>query len=82
MEGHIQATGVSYVPTQAYVWVNLTKIKLDDTAETSAVSNDPVGRVADSSGNDSNVSGGGNLHIMPKTVMAKKSVFKFLSSFN
>ena len=59
VEGHITTTGLCYVPTEAYVWVNVTTVKFDQSSATTAIANDPTGNVADTNGSDKNVSGHG-----------------------
>ena len=78
MKGPIEATGESYIPTEAYIWVNVTKIKFDQHQETTAIANSPSGKVADSSGSTKNVSGSGELHTLSKTVVAANPTLHFL----
>ena len=77
-EGHIKITGMSYVPSRAYVWVNTTVVKMNGKEAFTAVSNNPTANGADATGNDSNVSGHGTLHIIPKTMNLDKQQMCFL----
>ena len=68
IEGTIQATGKSYVPTEAYVWVNLTQVQMNGKEVTTAVANNPAAKAADVNGSDANVKGEGSMNILPETV--------------
>ena len=68
VEGTLEATGKSYIPTVAYVWVNLTQVQMNDKEVTTAVSNNPSAKAADADGSDANVQGNGSLHVLPQTV--------------
>ena len=65
MGGYIEATGLSFVPTQAYVWVNLTQVAIDDTTQYNAVADQPDGKAADENGSQSDVTGSGSLNTIP-----------------
>ena len=66
-EGTISATGKSYVPTEAYIFVNLAQVEIQGMESFSAIANNPEGEAADVNGSQKDVSGSGNLHIFPST---------------
>ena len=68
MEGSIEATGRSYIPTQAYVWINLTQVQMDEKTKFTAVANNPDAKAADDSGSEKNVDGSGSLHTLPSVM--------------
>ena len=68
IEGTIQATGKSYVPTKAYFWVNLTQVQMNGKEVTTAVANNPAAKAADVNSSDANVKGEGSMDILPETM--------------
>ena len=66
------------VPSQAYVCVNVTVIKMNGKEAFTAIVNNPTGNAADATGNDSNVSGHGTLHIVANAVNLDKQQLRFL----
>ena len=68
IEGTIQATGKSYVPIEAYVFVNLTQVQLNEKEVTTAVANTPAAKATDVNGSDANVKGEGSMNILPETM--------------
>ena len=68
IEGTIQATGKSYVPTEAYVFVNLTQVQLNEKQVNTAVANTPAAKATDVNGSDANVKGEGSMNIIPETM--------------
>ena len=66
--GSIEATGVSYVPTEVCVWVNLTQFQMDSKEQIVAITDNPPTMAANGKGDDSEVEGSGSLHILPSTL--------------
>ena len=64
---------MSYVPTVAYVWVNLTQFQMNSKESIVAISNNPPGKAADEKGNDSDVEGSGSLHTLPSLLTLPRS---------
>ena len=60
--GTIQATGLSYVPTTAYLWVHFTQVSYNKGKEFTAIANNPTGKAADASGSQAHCSGDGKLN--------------------
>lgn len=67
MEGTIDATGMSYIPTVAYVFVHLIQVQVHGDESFTAVANNPEGKAADADGSQKDVSGSGRLHVLPAT---------------
>ena len=68
VEGSIEVTGKSYVPTEACVWVNLTQVQLNGREITTVISNNPAVKAVDVNGSDGNVKGEGSLNVLPETI--------------
>ena len=68
MEGTLDATGKSYVPTKAYVFIHLTQVQLNEKESFTAIANNPVGKAADDNGSQDNVIGSGSLNVLPTTM--------------
>lgn len=67
MEGTIDVTGKSYVPTVAYIFVHLIQVQVHSDETFTAIANNPEAKAADANGSQQNVSGNGDLHIIPET---------------
>jgi hypothetical protein len=64
IKGTIEAEGVSYVPTVAYVWIHLDQVSLNGKEAFTAVASEPDGKAADTDGSQKNVTGNGQLNVI------------------
>lgn len=62
--GDIEAVGQSYVPVQAFAFVHLTQVSLNEKVSFNAVANQPDGKAADKDGSQKDVSGTGKLNVL------------------
>ena len=70
IEGEIQATGVSYVPVIAYIFIHITQVSFNGKLSFNAVANHPEAKAADENGDSRDVSGSGQLNVVPSTPKA------------
>ena len=64
IKGTIEAEGLSYVPTEAYLWVHLTQVSLNGKENFTAIASKPDGKAADKDGSQKNVTGSGSLNVI------------------
>ena len=64
IEGEVKAVGQSYVPVQAYIFIHLTQVRLNDNAPFNAVANQPGAKAANKDGSQSGVTGSGKLNVI------------------
>ncbi len=64
LTGSAQATGLSFVPTTASIFVRVTKYQFSDGTSQTVVSSDDA-KVAGSDGDTSTVTGDGKLKLVP-----------------
>ena len=64
IKGDIEATGTSYVPTKAYMFIHVTQVSFNENLSFTAVANQPEAKAADENGSSRDVSGLGNLNVI------------------
>ena len=66
IEGKLEATATSYVPTTAYVFIHIIQVSIDENIAFIAIDDHPKGKAADEKGSSRNVTGSENLHVISK----------------
>ena len=66
ISGEIHATGQSYVPTTAYIFIHLTQVTLDGKQSFNAIANQPEAKAAAEDGSQSGIKGEGKLNLIER----------------
>ena len=64
ISGDIEAVGMSYVPTKAYMFIHIIQVSFNESLSFNAVANQPEAKAADESGSSRDVSGSGKLNVI------------------